>query len=93
MTFDAKLSATEGLDHLAARLDPIITSKFTTDLAGHPWTFILDHLDQVAGKPPRNYSTADLQPQLKMFTRRLGNFGFPFDDNRQTVGMLGQKGR
>ena len=91
MTFNPKLSVSDGLDHLADRLDPIITAKFTTDLAGHPWTVILDHLDQVAGKPPRNYSTADLQTQLKMFTRRLGNLGFPFDDNRQTVGTLGRE--
>ena len=91
MTFNPKLSVSDGLDHLADRLDPIITAKFTTDLAGHPWTVILDHLDQVAGKPPRNYSTADLQTQLKMFTRRLGKLGFPFDDNRQTVGTLGRE--
>lgn len=25
-----------------------------------------------------------------MFTRRLGNFGFPFDDNPQTIGTFGR---
>lgn len=46
MTFYAKLSATEGLDHLAARLDPIIAVKFPADLGGHPWTVVLSQLDQ-----------------------------------------------
>jgi len=91
MTFDAKLSATEGLDHLAARLDPIIAVKFPADLGGHPWTVVLSQLDQIAGRPPRAYSTADLQAQLKMLTRRLGNLGFPFDDNKQTIGALGRE--
>lgn len=91
MTFNPKLSVSDGLDHVAERLNPVIAAKFVTDLAGHPWTVILTHLDQVAGRPPRDYSTTDLQTQLKMFTRRLGNFGFPFDDNRQTVGTLGRE--
>lgn len=91
MTFDPKLSVTEGLDHLAGRLDPIITAKFPTDLGGHPWTVVLNQLDQIAGRPPRTYGTADLQAQLKMLTRRLGNLGFPFDDNKQTIGALGRE--
>lgn len=49
MTFNPKLSVSDGLDHLADRLDPIIKAKFTTDLAGHPWTVILNHLG-VAGR-------------------------------------------
>ena len=65
MTFSPKLSVSDALDHLGDCLDPIIAAKFTADLAGHPWTVVLNHLDQVAGKPPRNYSTADLQTQLK----------------------------
>lgn len=56
---DPKLSVCDGLDHLADRLDPIIGAKFTTDLASNPSTVILNHLDQVAGKPPRTYTTAD----------------------------------
>lgn len=91
MTFDPKLSVTEGLDHLAGRLDPIIAAKFPTDLGGHPWTVVLNQLDQIAGKPPRTYNTTDLQAQLKMLTRRLGNLGFPFDDNKQTIGALGRE--
>lgn len=91
MKFDPRLSVSAGLDHLADRLDPIVTARFASDLAGHPWTVILSHLDQVAGKQPRNYSPHDLQTQLKMFTRRLGNFGFPFDDDRQTCGTLGRE--
>ena len=91
MTFNAKLSVSDGLDHLAERLDPIIAAKFASDLAGHPWTVVLTHLDEVAGKPAKYYSAVDLQTQLKMFTRRLGNLGFPFDDQRQTVGTLGRE--
>ncbi|AOW92545.1 hypothetical protein BFN03_07050 [Rhodococcus sp. WMMA185] len=91
MTFDPKLSVTEGLDHLAERLDPIITAKFEADVGSHPWTVILDQLDQIAGRPRKVYSTTDLQSQLKILTRRLGNLGFPFDDNRQTVGTLGRE--
>jgi hypothetical protein len=52
MTFDAKLSVTEGLDHLAGRLDPIIAANFSTDLGGHPWTVVPNQLDPFAGKPP-----------------------------------------
>lgn len=91
MSFDPKLSVSAGLDHLAERLDPIITAKFPTDLGGHPWTVVLNQLDQIAGKPPRNYSTTDLQSQLKVLTRRLGNLGFPFDDHKQTLGALGRE--
>jgi hypothetical protein len=69
MTFDANLSVTEGLDYLALRLDPIIAASFPTDLGGHPWTVVLSQLDQIAGRPPRAYSTADLQAQLKMLSR------------------------
>lgn len=44
----------------------------------------------MAGKPPKfpPYKTADLQTQLKVLTRRLGNLGFPFDDQKQTLGAL-----
>ena len=58
MTFNPKLSPSDGLDHLADRLDPIIAAKFITDLASHPWTVILNHLDQVAGS--RRGTTAPL---------------------------------
>src|SRR5437660_9907203 len=88
MTFDPKLSVSAGLDHLAERLAAIIAGKFAADLAGHPWTVVLNHLDQVAGKPPKDYSTSELQTQLKLFTRPLGNFGFPSEDTRRTVGTL-----
>lgn len=91
MTHDPKLSVTQGLDHLASRLDPIITAKFPTDLGGHPWTVVLNQLDEIAGRPPKVYSTIDLQAQLKMLTRRLGNLGFPFDDKKQTIGALGRE--
>lgn len=65
MNFDPKLSVSAGLGYLAERLDRIITAKFATDRAGHPWTVILSHLNQISGKQPRNYSPQDLQTQLK----------------------------
>jgi hypothetical protein len=52
---------------------------------------VLKQLDQIAGKPPKTYNTTALQAQLKMLTRRLGNLGFPFDDNKQTIGALGRE--
>lgn len=91
MTFDPKLSVSAGLDHLADRLDPIISARFAADIPNHPWTVVLDQLDSIAGKPAKHYSPTDLQTQLRMFTRRLGKLGYPFDDNRQTVGTLGRE--
>lgn len=91
MEFEPKLSVTKGLDHLATRLDPIIKLRLPVDLGELPWTAVLSQLDDLDGKQPKNYATTDLQCQLKMFTRRLGKLGFPFDDNRQTVGTLGRE--
>lgn len=91
MTFNPRLSVSAGLDHLADRLGPIIAARLAKDLGGLPWTTILQQLDDIAGRPAKHYSAGDLQPQLKMLTRRLGNLGFPFDDDRQTVGTLGRE--
>lgn len=91
MMFDAKLSVTEGLDHLATRLDPIIAEKLAAQLEGLVWTAILQQLDQLAGRPPATYVTTDLQAQLKMLTFRLGNLGYPFDDKRRSASTLGSE--
>ncbi len=91
VTFNPKLSVSAGLDHLAERLGPIIAARLAGDLGGLPWTTVLDQLDSIAGRPAKHYSPNDLQPQLKMFTKRLGGLGFPFDDVRQTVGTLGRE--
>ena len=91
MTFDPRLSVSAGLDHLADRLGPIITHRLAADLGGLAWTSVLEQLDAIAGRSARPYSSNDLQSQLKMFTKRLGALGFPFDDNRQTVGTLGRE--
>ena len=91
MTFNPEISVTKGLDHLSTRLNPIITKRLPVDLGDHPWTVVLNQLDEIAGKPPKHYSATDLQAQLKMLTRRLGNLGFPFDDNKQTIGALGRE--
>ena len=91
MTFDARLSVTEGLDHLATRLDPIIAAKLASQLGGLEWTAILEQLDQLAGRPPVRYATTDLQAQLKMLTLKLGNLGYPFDDKKRRSSTLGSE--
>lgn len=92
MSFKPNLSVKEGLDHLAKRLDPIIATKLAPDLGGHPWTVVLDILDQKKGYSG-NYQhwTYDLQSQLRMLTERLGDLGFPFDDNQRTVSTIGNE--
>lgn len=92
MTLKPNLSVKEGLDHLAKRLDPIITRRFADELGGHPWTVVLEILDEKKGMAGRrSYETYDLQAQLRMITERLGDFGFPFDDRYRTVSTLGNE--
>ena len=92
MTFKPNLSVKEGLDQLAKRLDPIIASKLVSNLAGHPWTVVLEILDQKKGfTSGYKYWTYDLQAQLRMLTEKLGDFGYPFDDRQRTVSTLGNE--
>lgn len=92
MTFKANLSVKEGLDHLAKRLDPIIAAKLAPNLGGHPWTVVLDILDEKKGfSSSYKHWTYDLQAQLRMITERLGDFGYPFDDKQRTVSTLGNE--
>jgi len=91
MRFEAMISVTRGLDHLASRLDGIIASRLSVDLGGHPWTVVLTQLDEIGGRTPGRYATTDLYAQLKMLTRRLGAMGFPFDDAKRTVSTLGRE--
>jgi hypothetical protein len=92
MSFKPNLSVKEGLDHLAKRLDPIIALKFTGDLGDHPWTVVLEILDEKRGySSGYKYWTHDLQAQLRMLTERLGDFGYPFDDKNRTVSTLGNE--
>ena len=92
MTFKPNLSVKEGLDHLAKRLDPIIAARFASDLGDHPWTVVLDILDQKKGfANGYKYWTYDLQAQLRMLTERLGDFGYPFDDHQRTVSTIGNE--
>ncbi len=75
MAFKPNLSVKECLDHLATRLDPIIASRLSGDLGGHPWTVVLDILDQKKGfASGYKHWTYDLQAQLRMLTERLGDF-------------------
>lgn len=92
MTFKPNLSVKEGLDHLAKRLDPIIAEQLAPHLGGHPWTVVLEILDQKKGFA-RGYQhwTYDLQAQLRMLTERLGDLGYPFDDRQRTVSTLGNE--
>lgn len=92
MTFKPNLSVKEGLDFLAKRLDPIIAARLADDLGAHPWTVVLEILDQRKGySNGRKYWTNDLQAQLRMLTERLGDFGYPFDDKQRTVSTLGNE--
>lgn len=91
MTFKPNLSVMTGLGHLAGRLDPIIAGRLAPSLGGLPWTTVLIELDKMRGKPPKTYATTDLQAQLKILTERLGNLGFPFDDNTRLVTTLGSE--
>lgn len=92
MTFKPNLSVKVGLDHLARRLDPIITARLADDLGGHPWTVVLEILDEKKGySTGRRYWVHDLQAQLRMLTERLGDFGYPFDDKQRTVSTLGNE--
>ena len=92
MPFKPNLSVKEGLDHLAKRLDPIIASRLASQLGGHPWTVVLEILDQKKGFAGKHqYWTYDLQAQLRMITERLGDFGYPFDDTQRTVRTLGSE--
>lgn len=92
MSFKPNLSVKEGLDHLAKRLDPIIAGKLEPNLSGHPWTVVLDLLDQKKGfSGTYQHWTYDLQAQLRMLTEKLGDFGYPFDDKQRTVSTLGNE--
>lgn len=88
---DAKLSVTVGLDHLAERLDPIITERFPEPLGDRSWTVLLSRLDENKGYAPKMWSRTDLSAQLMMFTQRLGPFGYPFDDRSHTVSTLAKQ--
>lgn len=92
MTFKPNLSVKEGLDHLAKRLDAIIGDRLTANLGGHPWTVVLEILDQKKGfTSGYKYWAYDLQAQLRMLTERLGDFGYPFDDQHRTVSTIGNE--
>jgi hypothetical protein len=92
MSFKPNLSVKEGLDHLAKRLDPIIGERLASNLGGHPWTVVLEILDQKKGfTRGYKYWTYDLQAQLRMLTERLGDFGYPFDDQHRTVSTIGNE--
>lgn len=92
MTFKPNLSVKEGLDHLAKRLDPIIGERFSADLGDHPWTVVLEILDQKKGySGSHKYGTHDLQAQLRMLTERLGEQGYPFDDHQRTASTIGSE--
>lgn len=91
MSFKPNLSVKEGLDHLATRLDPIIGERLAPDLGGHPWTVVLDILDEKKGHASQKNWTHDLQAQLRMLTERLGSLGYPFDDKYRTVSTLGSE--
>lgn len=92
MTFKPNLSVKEGLDQLAKRLDPIIAERLAPSLGGHPWTVVLEILDEKKGfTSGYQHWTYDLQAQLRMLTEKLGDLGYPFDDKLRTVSTVGNE--
>lgn len=91
MTYNPRHSVDRGLHHLAGRLDPLISARLGPSLGGLPWPTVLTELDKMRGKPPKSYVATDLQSQLKAITERLGNLGFPFDDQTRLVSALGSE--
>lgn len=88
MTFVARDSVRNGLDHLAVRLDSIIAERLAADLNGLPWPVVLTELDRARGRAPRECNAKDVQCQLRMLSERLGNLGYPFDDHARVVSTL-----
>jgi len=68
--FNAKASVTEGLDHLATRLDRIIAAKLSTHLGGLPWTH--PRGQQFPGPTRRRR----LSTVMVMFASLLGRFSW-----------------
>ena len=92
MSFKPYLSIAETLNHLSVRLDPIIAARLAPVLGGVEWTRVLELLDEKMDTTRRApYSTRDLSTQLKMFTRRLGQLGYPFDTKDRIVSTAASK--
>ncbi|PPH72982.1 hypothetical protein C5C90_13150 [Rathayibacter sp. AY1D4] len=90
--FHARASVQSGLDHLAHRLNDILTRKLAHVLGTLEWPTVLRELDRAKGYPERTYDSADLQAQLRMLTERLGGLKYPFDDpSTRVVSTLGSE--
>ncbi|MGO1543062.1 MAG: sigma-70 family RNA polymerase sigma factor [Gulosibacter sp.] len=77
--FDASGEIGKLLKKLALELDPIIADRLARHLSGLEWTQVLTMLDEMKSRPYKAYDTGDLHVQLRMFTERLGDLGFPFE--------------
>lgn len=75
-------------DHLASRLDGIVAEVLRPYLNGLEWTSVLVELDKLKGRRPSTIAANDLQSQLRVLTERLGELGFPFDDEQRTVSTV-----
>src|SRR5690625_3718560 len=89
--FDPKAEVDAGIVFLSTRLNPIIAERLKDVLQGLPWTAILEELDRAKNYRPVSYNAADIQPQLRMLTERLGGLAFPFDDHTRLVSTLGSE--
>ena len=69
------------LDALEERLEPLIDARLREFLHGLEWTEILRALDESRGRARGRYSRNDLAAQLRILTERLGELGYPFDDD------------
>lgn len=91
MNFNPRHSIDDGFALLTARLDPIIAAKLRADLGGLSWPIILSQLDDIRGRIPGVYQRNDLQAQLRMLTEKLGDIGFPFDNQSRLASTLGNE--
>lgn len=66
---------------LEERLEPLIDARLREFLHGLEWTEILRALDESRGRARGRYSRNDLAAQLRILTERLGELGYPFDDD------------
>lgn len=75
-------------DHLAERLQPIISDRLSPLIGGSPWTELLKELDALNGHRQSEIIDHDLHSQLRVLTEKLGGLQYPFDDEMRTVSTI-----
>jgi len=84
--YHAKVGDALGL--LLEGLQPFVERVFTEKLpAGVSWTAVLERKDHLAGRRGGIYSPRDLSLLLRALTERVGELGFPFDQDLPREGQ------